>query len=230
MRKDITLVAEPRTTRGKNEARRLRVKGFAPAIMYGAGKDPVAVAVSPKEVHKILRSNTGHNTIFNLAIKDGETSAVMIIDWEHDPIKENLLHVDLKRIDPTKRITVKIPVHVHGEAKGVKLQGGLLEVANREVEVECLPDDIPEAFNVDVADLNLNQAVRASQLPMTGSMKLLAPADTVIVHVVSPKAEAAPAVEEEVAAADKGSEPEVIKKGKKDEEGAAPAAGDKKKK
>lgn len=230
MRKDITLVAEPRSTRGKNEARRLRVKGFAPAIMYGAGKDPVAVAVSPKEVHKILRSNTGHNTIFNLAVSNGETTPVMIIDWEHDPIKENLLHVDLKRIDPTKRISVKIPVHIHGEAKGVKLQGGLLEVANREVEVECLPDDIPEAFNVDVADLALNQAIRASQLEMTGSMKLIAPADTVIVHVVALKAEAAPAAEDEAAAADKSSEPEVIKKGKKDEEGAAPAGGDKKKK
>ena len=232
MRKDITLVAEPRPSRGKNEARRLRVKGFAPAIMYGAGKDPVAVAVSPKEVHKILRSNTGHNTIFNLAVKDGETTPVMIIDWEHDPIKENLLHVDLKRIDPTKRITVKIPVHVHGEAKGVKLQGGLLEIANREIEVECLPDDIPEAFNVDVADLALNQAVRASQLPMTGSMKLTAPPETVIVHVVALKVEAEPAAEEVAAVADKTAEPEVIKKGKKDEEGAAPAAGagDKKKK
>jgi large subunit ribosomal protein L25 len=230
MRKDITLVAEPRPLRGKNEARRLRVKGFAPAIMYGAGKDPVAVAVSPKEVHKILRSKTGHNTIFNLAVSGGETTPVMIIDWEHDPVKENLLHVDLKRIDPTKRITVKIPVHVTGEAKGVKLQGGLLEIANREIEVECLPDDIPEAFNVDVADLALNQAIRASQLPMTGSMKLLAPADTVIVHVVTLKAEVVAAVEEVVAAPT--SEPEVIKKGKKDEEGAAPAAGagDKKKK
>jgi large subunit ribosomal protein L25 len=231
MRKDITLVAEPRPSRGKNEARRLRVKGFAPAIMYGAGKDPVAVAVSPKEVHKILRSKTGHNTIFNLSVTGGEVTPVMIIDWEHDPIKENLLHVDLKRIDPTKRITVKIPVHVHGEAKGVKLQGGLLEVANREVEVECLPDDIPEAFEIDVADLALNQAIRASHLPMTGSMKLIAPPETVIVHVVAPKAEVVAAVEEVVAAPT--AEPEVIKKGKKDEEGgatpAAPAA-DKKKK
>ena len=228
MRKDITLVAEPRSSRGKNEARRLRVQGFTPAIMYGADKDPVAVAVSPKEITKILRSSTGHNTIFNLSVKDGENTPVMIIDWEHHPLKENLLHVDLKRIDPTKRMTVKIPVHILGESKGVKLQGGLLEVANREVEVECLPDDIPEAFNVDVSELALNQAVRASQLPMTGSMKLIAPADTVIVHIVALKAEAAPVVEE---GADKTVEPEVIKKGKKEDEAAAPAAGgDKKKK
>jgi large subunit ribosomal protein L25 len=226
MRKDITLVAEPRTSRGKNEARRLRVKGLTPGIMYGADKEAVAVAVSPKEITKILRSNTGHNTIFNLSVTDGETTPVMIIDWEHHPLKENLLHVDLKRIDPTKRIIVMIPVHIHGEAKGVKIQGGLLEVANREVEVDCLPDDIPEAFNVDVSDLALNQAVRASALPMTGSMKLTAPPETVIVHIVSLKAEAAPAVEE---GADKTAEPEVIKKGKK-EDAAAPAAaaGDKK--
>ncbi len=226
MRKDITLVAEPRTSRGKNEARRLRVKGFTPAIMYGADKDPVALAVSPKEITKILRSNTGHNTIFNLAVTGGESTPVMIIDWEHHPLKENLLHIDLKRIDPSKRILVKIPVHIQGEAKGVKIQGGLLEIANREVEVECLPDDIPEAFNVDVKELGLNQAVRASQLPMTGSMKLVAPPETVIVHIVSLKAEAVTAEE----GADKAAEPEVAKKGKK-EDPAAPAAGaDKKKK
>ena len=227
MRKDITLVAEPRLSRGKNEARRLRVQGFTPAIMYGADKDPVAVAVSPKEITKILRSSAGHNTIFNLSVSDGETTPVMIIDWEHHPLKENLLHIDLKRIDPTKRMFVKIPVHISGEATGVKLQGGLLEVANREVEVECLPDDIPEAFEVNVAELGLNQAIRASALPMTGSMRLTAPPETVIVHVVSMKAEAAPVVEE---GADKTAEPEVIKKGKKEDEAAAPAAGDKKKK
>ena len=226
MRKDITLVAEPRTSRGKNEARRLRVQGLTPAVMYGADKDPVALAVSPKEVTKILRSNTGHNTIFNLSVKEGETTPVMIIDWEHHPLKEHLLHIDLKRIDPTKRILVKIPVHIQGEARGVKIQGGLLEIANREVEVECLPDDIPEAFNVDVADLGINQAIRASSLPMTGSMKLTAPPETVIVHIVSLKAEAATTEE----GADKTAEPEVIKKGKKEEAGAAAPAADAKKK
>jgi len=161
----------------------------------------------------------------------GETTPVMIVDWQRDPIKDNLLHVDLKRIDPAKRISVKIPVHIYGEAKGVKIQGGLLEIANREVLVECLPDDIPEAFNVDVAELALNQAIRAGQLPMTGSMKLVAPPETVIVHVVALKVEVVAPVEEVVAATT--TEPEVIKKGKKEEEGAAPAAGvdkDKKKK
>lgn len=227
MRKDITVVAEPRSTRGKNEARRLRVKGLAPAVMYGAEKEAVAVAVSPKEINKILRSNTGHNTIFNLSVTGGETTPVMIIDWQHEPVKQNLLHIDLKRIDPTKRIAVKVAVHIRGEAKGVKIQGGLLEIVSRDIEVECLPDEIPEAFDVDVADLALNQAIRASALPMTGSMKLVSAADTVIVHVVALRAEAAATPEEGAATT---AEPEVIKKGKKEEEGAPAAGGDKKKK
>ncbi|MBV8817491.1 MAG: 50S ribosomal protein L25, partial [Acidobacteriaceae bacterium] len=134
MKKDLTISAEARDGRGKNEARRLRVKGFAPAVVYGAEKDALAVAVNPKDVQKILRSATGHNTIFNLAISGGETTPVMLVDWQSDPIKNSLLHVDLKRIDPTKRISVKVPVHVKGDPKGVKLQGGLLEVITREVE------------------------------------------------------------------------------------------------
>src|SRR5579863_8852702 len=134
MKKDITITAEPRTLRGKNEARRLRVRGLAPAVVYGAEKDSTAVAVSPKEVNRILHSNTGHNTIFNLAIQDGETTPVMIVDWQNDPVKDNLLHVDLKRIDLSKRIVVKIPIHTTGDPKGVKLQGGLLELITREVE------------------------------------------------------------------------------------------------
>ena len=227
MRKDITIAAEPRSLRGKNEARRLRVRGFAPAVIYGAEKESVAVAISPKDINKILRSNTGHNTIFNLAVTGGETTPVMIIDWQHDPVKENLLHIDLKRIDPTKRISVKVPIHIKGESKGVKIQGGLLEIVSREVEVVCLPDDIPEAFDVDVSDLALSQAFRAHQLPITGSMKLITTPETVIVHIVAPKAEAVAAVEEAV---EKTAEPEVAKKGKKEEEAAAPAAAEKKKK
>ena len=214
MRKDITIAAEPRETRGKNEARRLRVKGFSPAVVYGAGNDPVAIAVNPKEVNSILRSASGHNTIFNIDIQ-GAVAPVMVVDWQHDPIKGRLLHVDLKRIDLTKRISVKIPVHTQGDPKGVKLQGGLHEVVTREVEIECLPDDIPEGFTVDVSDLSIGQSIRASDLPLTGSMKLLSPPDAVISHVVSLKAEAAT---EEVAAV---AEPEVVKKGKKDEEPAA---------
>jgi large subunit ribosomal protein L25 len=223
MRKDITVAALSRDTRGKNEARRLRVKGSMPAVLYGNGIDPLAVAVSPKELTGILNSKTGHNTIFNLSVADKETVPVMIVDWQYDPIKDNLLHVDLKRIDLTQRIAVKVPVLTIGDPKGVKLQGGIHEIITREVEIECLPDDIPEVFNMNVAEMMIGQSLRASDIPMAGSMKLLSPGDAVISHVVSLRAEeAAPA---DAAAA--VPEPEVIKKGKKDEE--APAADTKKK-
>src|SRR5437660_1083800 len=135
MKNDITITAKLRETRGKNEARRLRVQGLTPAVVYGAGGESVAVAVNPKEVNKILHSATGHNTIFNVAV-DGSSTPVMIVDYQNDPVKDTLLHVDLKRIDLTKRIVVRIPINVIGEPKGVKLQGGLLEIVKREIEVE----------------------------------------------------------------------------------------------
>ena len=219
MKKDITITAEARTSRGKNEARRLRVRGLSPAVLYGAEKDSTAIAVSPKEVNRILHSGTGKNTIFSLAITDGETTPVMIVDWQNDPVKSNLLHVDLKRIDLAKRITVRIPVHTAGEPKGVKLQGGLLELITREVEIDCLPDEIPDQFTVNITELMIGQSVRASDIPMRGSMKLISASDLVLAHVVSLRAEEVAAVEAAPAVA----EPEVIKKGKKDEEAAAPA-------
>jgi large subunit ribosomal protein L25 len=229
MRKDITIVAEPRSSRGKNEARRLRVAGQAPGVLYGAGGDAVAVAISPKEVNKILRSNTGHNTIFNLSVTGGETVPVMVVDWQHDPVKENLLHVDLKRIDLTLRLRVKVPVHTSGEPKGVKLQGGLQELITREVEIECLPDDIPEQFILDATEMSIGDSLRANQIPMTGSMKLLSNPDAVIAHVVSLKAEEVAPAADAVAAAPVAAEPELAKtKGKKEEE--APADDKKKKK
>jgi len=223
MRKDITIAAEPRSTRGKNEARRLRVSGSVPSVVYGVTESSVAVSVSPKELVKILKSKSGHNTIFNLDIKGVENTPVMIVDWQLDPIKDTMLHADLRRVDLTKRISVAVPVHTHGDPKGVKIQGGLHEIITREIEIECLPDDIPEEFIVDVAELMIGQAVRASDIPLTGSMELLSPGDAVISHVVSLKAEAAPAEGEAGKA-----EPEVIKKGKKEE--AAPAADAKAKK
>lgn len=224
MRKDITITADARETRGKNAARRLRVEGKIPAVLYGAGKDSVAVTVSPKEVNKILHTGSGHNTIFNLDVPGQETTPVMVIDWLHHPIKDTLMHIDLMRIDLTKSLKVKVPVHATGEPQGVKLQGGHFEFVFREIEFECLPDDIPEFITVDVSAMMIGNSVRASDLPVTGSMKLVSPADTVVCHVVALRdsvAEAAPA-EGEAAA----KEPEVAKKGKKEE--AAPAAGDKK--
>lgn len=219
MRKDITVAAEVRATRGKNEARRTRSAGLIPAVVYGAFQDPVSVAVSPKEIQKILRSKSGYNTIFNLAV-GSETTPVMVVDQQVDPVKGHLLHADLKRIDLAKRITVTVPVHTEGEPKGVKVQGGQLEIITRSVEIECLPDDIPESFTIDLSELLVGQSKRASDVGISGSMKLVSDPHTVIAHVIALRGEAAAA---EGAAA----EPEVIKKGKKEE---APAAEEKKKK
>jgi large subunit ribosomal protein L25 len=228
MRKDITVAAEPRSARGKNEARRLRVSGKVPAVVYGAYKDTVPVAVSPRELTSILHSKTGHNTIFNLDIQGVENTPVMIVDSQFDPIKDRLLHADLKRIDLQKRLRVTVPVHPMGEAKGVKQQGGLFEIVTREIEIECLPDDIPEHFEIDVTELLIGQNLRASNVALGGSMKLLSPSEQVLVHVVMMRQEVVATPEAapvEAAAA----EPEVIKKGKKEEEAAA-AEEDKKKK
>ncbi len=220
MRKDITIVAEERSALGKAPVRRLRAAGQSPATIYGVGGDPISLTVDPKEINKVLHSSTGHNTIFNISI-NGQSTPVMIVDWQHHPVKGRLLHVDLKRIDMTKRIRVKVPIQTEGDPKGVKIQGGIHDFVTREIEIECLPDEIPEHFTVDVSELMIGQAIRAADIPMTGSMKLLAPPDAVISHVTVIKALETPV--EEVAVATEG-EPEVIKKGKKEEE----AAGDKK--
>jgi large subunit ribosomal protein L25 len=229
--KDITVTAEVRTSRGKNEAHRTRAAGQIPAVLYGAYKDPVSIAVNPRDINKITRSSTGYNTIFNLAITGGETAPVMVVDSQVDPIKGNLLHADFKRIDLTKRIRISVPVTTTGEAKGVKVQGGLLEVISRAIEIECLPDEIPEGFVVDVTELMIGQAKRASDVALTGSMKLVSDPQTVIAHSVALRAEEVVAPVEGAATPEAGAaaaEPEVIKKGKKDEEAPAEEKGKKK--
>jgi large subunit ribosomal protein L25 len=149
----------------------------------------------------------------------------MIVDWQSDPIRETVLHVDLKRIDLTQRIVVKVRVQTVGEPQGVKVQGGLLEVITREVEIECLPNEIPDAFTVDVSPLMIGQNLRASDIALSGSMKLVSAADQVIAHCVAMKAEEAPAAEAAVEGAPAApAEPEVIKKGKKEEEPEVAAA------
>lgn len=227
----MTITAEARDSRGKNEARRLRAKGSMPAVVYGGSDGPTPVAVSPKELNRILNSKTGHNTIFNLSLAGQEPAPVMIVDWQFDPIKDSLLHADLKRIDLNQRIIVKVPVVTQGDPKGVKIQGGIHEIVTREIEIECLPSEIPEQFTVNVSELMIGQNIRASDIPMSGSIKLLSPPDAVISHVVALRAEEAPAPEAAAgeAAPAAAAEPEVIKKGKKEEEaGAEPAAPKKK--
>lgn len=214
MRKDITIAAEVRASRGKNEARRLRREGNIPAVVYGAFQDPVSITISPKEISKIIRSSSGFNTIFNISIGGGDATPVMVVDQQLDPIRGRMLHADLKRIDLTKRIKVTVPVHTEGEPVGVKVQGGQLEIITRSVEIECLPDEIPESYTVSVAELHIGQSRRASDVALTGSVKLVSDPQSVIAHIVSLRPEAGATAAEGAAA-----EPEVVKKGKKEEEG-----------
>lgn len=209
----------------KNAARRVRKAGRIPATVYGAGKPAVSVSVDPKLLGQILHSASGHNTIFDLAL-DGENAKAMIVDWQKDPIKGTLLHVDLKRIAMDKKMRVSVPVHLSGVPEGVKTQGGILEQMVREIDLECLPGDIPSAINIDVAHLAFGQVLRVKDLPHGGTLHFITDEETPVAHVTHVKevVEAAPA--EEVAAATPA-EPEVIKKGKQETEGAAPAATEK---
>jgi large subunit ribosomal protein L25 len=216
--------AKLREASDKNAARRLRTTGMIPAVLYGAKKDPRAVAVDPKQILKILHSKSGHNTIFDLAL-DGEQTKAMVVDWQYEPLKGHLLHVDLKRIAMDQKMRLSVPVLTHGEAPGVKLEGGLLDVVLREVHIECLPADIPSHIDVDVSKLSHGQAIRVADLPQNAAVKYLDDPDSVIVHVTHVKEEA-PAAAAETAPA--GTEPEVIKKGKTEAEGEAKEAPKKK--
>src|SRR5579859_1123234 len=213
----IVVESAPRATRGKNEARRLRQTGKVPAVLYGGKSGPITLSVNAKQVSAILRSPTGHNTLFQVNL-GGKQEPAIVKDWQVDPVTGNLLHVDLLRIAMDVRMKVKVPVHTFGEPSGVKVQGGVYEVVTREVEVECLPADIPTEFKVDVSGLALNQSLRAGELPLdTKKLKLLTDPQTVLSHVVTLRAEEEKPVEAAVATVP--AEPEVIKKGKKEVEG-----------
>jgi len=215
--------AKPRQGGGKNDARRLRRTGMIPAVVYGAGQDAMAIAVDPKQMRRILNSESGHNSIFDLTL-DGQSAKVMIVDWQYEPIKSALLHVDLKRIAMDKVLRVSVPVVLKGEAPGVKVQGGILEQLVREVEIECLPADIPGHIDADVSQLAFGQVIRVSDLvaAATGTVKFITDEDQPVAHVVAVKqvVEVAPA-EAAVEGAAAPVEPEVIKKGKQETEGEA---------
>jgi large subunit ribosomal protein L25 len=219
------LEAQARTPKNKNAARRVRYAGSIPAVVYGAGKDTLSIAVNPRDVQHILSSEAGHNSIFDLAL-NGEQAKVMIVDWQYEPIKGKLLHVDFKRIAMDKVLRVKVPVLLKGEAVGVKQQGGILEHILREVEIECLPADIPSHIDVDISHLEFGKDVRVQDLPHDAKLKFLTEASQMVAHIVAVKevVEATPeAAAAEAAAAP--AEPEVIKKGKQEtEEGAEGAA------
>jgi large subunit ribosomal protein L25 len=217
---EATLEAVKREGRGKNEANRLRASGRIPAVVYGARKDGqapegTAIAVDPKSVLRILHSESGANTLISLKVDGGE-SRVMVKEYQLDPITHQLLHADFYQLAMDKAITVTVPVVLRGESRGVKQQGGLLDFVTREIQVQCLPTDIPEHIDIDVTEMTLNQSVRVRDLAQDAKWKPVTDAETMLVHIVMPKAEeSAQAVTE--AAAPAGTEPEVIKKGKTEE-------------
>src|SRR5947199_735684 len=223
---EIVIIATNRADRGKNAARRLRRRGLVPGIVYGGKGENLAVAVDPKALQRVLRSEAGRNAILKLSIADHGSSNAILKNWQVDPVKESFLHADFYRIAMDVAIRVTVPIHVVGEARGVKVDAGILELVIREIEVECLPGDIPERIDVDVTDLGINQSLRVSDVPAPPKVKVLQAADQVVVHVISvkeeeaPVAAAAPVAEGEAAAAAPTAEPEVIKKGKKEEEEA----------
>ena len=222
------VVAKPREGKfNKNAARRVRAAGKIPAVLYGPGADPVAVEVDPKQISRILYSESGHNTIFDVEIPGSATAKAMIVDWQREPIKDQLIHIDLKRIALDKVLRVRVRVKLLGVPVGVKTEGGILDQVLREVEIECLPADIPSHIDVDVSGLGMHQVLRVSGLPHSDKIKYLNSEDATVAHVVAIREEVAatPAEGAEGAPAEGAAaapaEPEVAKKGKTDAEAPA---------
>jgi large subunit ribosomal protein L25 len=230
---EATLDAIKRTDKGKNEARRHRAAGRLPAVVYGPSKDGkapvgVPVTVDPKGLMRIFHSDSGVNTLITLKL-DGTSTQVLVREYQRDPVTNALLHADFYQLAMDKALIVTVPVSLKGEPKGVKLQGGLLDFVTREIQVECLPANIPEHIDVDVSELELHGSIRVRDIAASDRWKPVTEGDTMLVHVVMPKAEEAAVATAEGAApaAAAGTEPEVIKKGKTDKEDEA---GDKDKK
>src|ERR1700749_303937 len=225
MAEQEVVAATPREGKlNKNAARRVRVAGMVPGVVYGAKEPSIAVELDPKQITRILHSESGHNTIFDLEIGSGRTKA-MIVDWQYEPIKGKLMHIDLKRIAMDKAIRVKVPVLLEGTPAGVKLQGGILDQVLREVKIECLPADIPSHIDVNVSGLQLNDGIRVADLPHAGKLKFISDENATVAHVIAIKEEVAPAADAVAAAP---TEPEVAKKGKTETTEPAPEKGGKK--
>jgi large subunit ribosomal protein L25 len=219
---DATLQAEKRETRGKNEARRLRAAGRIPAVVYGVEKGKaVEISVDPKILSRILHSESGVNTLIALqGLGEAGDTRVLVKEYQLDPIHHRMLHADFYQVAMDKTLTVTVPIELKGEARGVKQQGGIVDFVNREIEIECLPGDIPEHIDVDISELMLNQGIRLRDIHTEGAKWTpLSEADLMIVHVVPPKAEEPePAAAEVAAVPGAAAEPEVIKKGKPEKE------------
>lgn len=211
----VTIEAEPREEFGKNYSRRLRRSGRVPAVVYGAGGPAIPIAVDPKKLLPVVHSEAGHTAILSLEIRGKAPARVMLKDWQLEPTHGGLLHVDMVRIAKDAKLKLKVPIHLKGEPKGVKVQGGILEFVLREVEIECLPDSIPEHVTLDVSDLTIGRHLRVSELPLGAEVKVLTDPGRVVAHVVALKAEEKPA---EIVAEAAPAEPEIIRKGKAEEE------------
>jgi len=218
---EATLAAVTRSGRGKNEARRLRSSGSLPAVVYGGeSKQGISVSVDPKALLHILHSESGVNTLISLSVDDGAVNQVLVKEFQIDPVASDLLHVDFYRLALDKAITVTIPVTLTGEPEGVRLQGGLVDFVQREVQVECMPTEIPEHIEVDISALVIGQGVRLREVLEGVSWSAVSDPDTLLVHVIAPKIEEEEVEADEAAAegTDADGEPEVVKKGK-DEDG-----------
>jgi large subunit ribosomal protein L25 len=233
---EAVLDAVERTTRGKNEARRLRVSGKIPAVVYGGKDGGKPIAVDPKMLAKILRTEQGANTLIALNVPGAGDARVLVREYQLDPVTHELLHADFYRVAMDKLLRVQVTVVPQGEPKGVKQQGGVLDVVHRQIEIECLPADIPTHIEVDVSELMVGMSIRVKDLATNPKWKTVTDQEVMLLHVIIPKVEEVPAPAEAAAAGAVAApaEPEVIKKGKKDEEGAeaapAPAAAKKDKK
>jgi large subunit ribosomal protein L25 len=226
---EATLEAVKRDTRGKNEARRLRAAGKIPAVVYGAQKEGdqgtnVPVSVDPKPLLRILHSHSGVNTLITLKVDGEGESRVLVKDFLLDPITHHMLHADFVRVNMDRRITVTVPVVIKGEPRGVKVGGGVLDFVHREVNLESLPLEIPDAIEIDVTNLDLNDAVYVRDVAQGAKWVPVSDADMMLVHVITPRAVATETAEGVAAPVAAGSEPEVIKKGKTEKEGEAAAA------
>jgi large subunit ribosomal protein L25 len=233
---EAILEATHRDSFGKNEARRIRAGGKVPGVLYGGDtKDATPISVEPRALLKILHSEAGQNTLISLKIAGAGDTKVLVKDFQLDPITHHVLHADFYRVAMDKVVQITIPVVITGgEPKGVKQQGGLLEFVRREIVIECLPGDIPEHVVCNVGELMLHQGIRVRDVATSPKWKAITEGEAMLVHVIMPKAEEAPATPEAAAAAATATpaEPEVIKKGKKEEapeEGAAEAKPEKKK-
>jgi large subunit ribosomal protein L25 len=223
---EIVVAAQSRTTIGKNANRRLRAQGMIPGVLYGEKKEATQLAVSPKEIGAILKSAAGENTLFDLDL-GGSKRKVILKEYQVEPIKGRLLHADFYEVALDKELHIKVHIELRGTAVGVKRDGGIIDFVTRELEVACLPADIPDKIVVDVTELEMNRHIRVHDLKISDKVRVLTDPELVIVHVVAPRAE------EEVAAAavpaeGAPTEPEVIKAKGKAEDGEEAAAGDKK--